>query len=165
MTFRLSSLALCALVLAVVSAECSCNGDCSDTPCPSPPYQEIVVTFACGKRAPATLTANGACELGFALEGAPSVTFVTDGVCHLSATYADGTTAEADVSRTPVQSCCSGQNYSLPSYSGLQYSENIGPAEVQLGGPPCGDAGFGTGYAGYEQDGGSPDASDGEVPE
>ena len=145
MRSSLPSLLFSLLALAAAGTTWSCNGDsCSDSACPSAPYQPLIVTFPCGRPAPATLTTSGACTLGTPENGAPTLTFVPDGTCHVSATFADGTTAEADVTRTTTPQCCGGDvHYDDYSYSGL--TEGVYD-ELQLGGPPCADGGFGTGY-------------------
>jgi hypothetical protein len=168
MNFLHSSLALAALsllVLGATTAACSSTNDGIGTgtdggicgACPglaeALPFSPMVVTFPCGKPAPAKLATSGSCQLGpIAYEGAPMIEFVTSGVCHVTATFADGTTAEGDVSQTLGAGCC-------PTYSYTGFT-NVGPArELQLGGAPCGDAGFGEGYTGYD-DAGSASASD-----
>jgi hypothetical protein len=153
MAHRPAFFALGALALAALAATVHCGQDCSKVECPSPPGVSNVVTFPCGRPAPATLTTSGSCKLAETYEGAPTVAFTEDGDCLVSATFPDGTTAQAKVSRTTVQSCCGG-NY---AYSGLV--DGI-PREVQLGGAACADGGFGSGYEGYD-DAGSAAANDG----
>jgi hypothetical protein len=65
-----------------------------------------------------------------------ALAFTSDGTCHVTATFSDGTTAAADVSQqyhapTPGQ-CCSGGEV----YTGLTDFNR-----VQLGGTPCTDGG------------------------